>query len=86
MSLGKTDGAGYRCYNASISSALRALDPSSIPLPDAGLIIGAVTLNQKMVITMNLVVPTSDTNNGQLILLNKIKDKTMERLTKAIGQ
>jgi hypothetical protein len=60
--------------------------PSSIPLPDAGLIIGVVTLNQKMVITINLVVPTSDANNGQVILLNKIKDKTMEHLSKAIGQ
>lgn len=59
--------------------------PSSIPLPDAGLIIGVVTLNQKMVITLNTVVPASEPGSSQIVLLNKIKDKTLERLSQAIG-
>lgn len=60
--------------------------PSSIPLPNASLILGVVTLNQTMVITMNLVVPMNDTTNSQIVLANKIKDKAIEYLRRASGK
>ena len=41
--------------------------PSSIPLPEAGLIIGVVTVNQNMVITINAVLPKSNGDHEQLL-------------------
>lgn len=54
--------------------------PSSIPLPDAGLILGVVTVNQQLTITLNLMVNADETGEAQVLLLQKIKEQSIKNL------
>lgn len=49
--------------------------PSSIPLPDGGLIIGAVSLNERLILTVNVMVPLK--SNGYLELIKRINDNAV---------
>lgn len=59
--------------------------PSAIPVPEGSLILGVVTLNQKMVITLNAWVSQGETGESTLATLTAIKEKTLAQIQSMIS-
>lgn len=59
--------------------------PSCIPLSEGGLILGVVTLNQKLVITINARVPQGAAGEAQVTVLDAIKEKAVAQLRKVVA-
>jgi len=58
--------------------------PSTIPLPSAGLIVGVVTLNQRLVITLNVALASNEDSAARIKLFNQIKEQTLAFIRKAM--